>query len=94
MIIGFAPQQPNERIDYDIDCTSLFINDSDSISEVTASVTPAGLTVAGVKMNANTAKIWVSGGVTGVEYTVTVRITTANNRIKEDEILIGIEEIS
>lgn len=92
MILGTVVQQPADNIDYDIDCTSLFNGDSDTLSGVVVSVEPAGLTVTAAVADPNTAKVWIGGGTDKVRYIVTVVVTTTGGRIKEDEIEVEIEE--
>jgi|TARA_B110000908_G_scaffold146339_1_gene177257 hypothetical protein len=94
MIIGTVIQQPTENLDYDIDYASLVTTPEDTLSTVVASVTPAGLTVSGLVANTTTGKLWATGGVNGVEYTVTIVTTTVQGRIKEDEIIVLVEEIA
>lgn len=96
MIIGVLLQQPADYLDYDIDCTTLFNEESDAIAVsggVVASVSPVGLTVLGVKEDDTTAKVWIGNGVNGVTYIVTVVVTTTAGRIKEDEFEVVVEEM-
>ena len=97
MIIGEIVQQPLETLDYDIDYTDLVYADGDTIVSITATVdlvTDPVLSVTAVVKDTLTGKIWVSGGVTGNAYTVTVTATSDDGRIKEDEFLVCIEETS
>jgi hypothetical protein len=92
MIIGVIVQQPTDNLDYDIDCASLFNNQSDSVASVTANVSPAGLSVAALVSDTNTVKLWVTGGVANTTYSVEFQVTTTQGRIKEDEFEVIIEE--
>ena len=93
MIIATIDQQPGETLDYDFDCKSLFNNDdSDSLASAVAAVAPAGLTVNAVVSDANTAKLWISGGNDGDDFVVTLTLTSTNGRVKEDEVEVFITE--
>jgi hypothetical protein len=92
VIVGSVVQQPNDRLDYDFDLTGLFAGDTDELDSVTVTASPVGLTVTAVVAGATRAKVWVSDGVDGVEYIIQVRMTSVNGRVKEDELIIEIEE--
>ena len=99
MIIGTVIQQPGETLDYDIVYTPFFyshtinaIDDSIKYDGFSVDVFPVGAVGTGFKLAEDRAKIWLSGGVSGVTYTVTLTMTSTNNRIKEDEILMIVEE--
>lgn len=90
-IVGDFEQQPADELDYDIDYDD-WIHDADTVVSATASASPADLTITGPLVSGNTVKIWVSGGVDGTRYKVTVTTTTSYGRIKQDEIRIKIKD--
>ena len=92
MIIGSVLQQPTDNLDYDIDCTTLFSTGTDTLATVVASVIPAGLSVIAAKADDTTAQVWLTGGVAGTGYTVNITMTSAQGRIKQDELVVAIEE--
>ena len=92
MILGAVIQQPSDRIDYDFDVSSLFNGDSDSVVGVAATAFPVGLNVVALISDTDRVKVWIDGGTNGVEYTVEVTITSTNGRIKQDELIVTIEE--
>ena len=99
MIIGTVIQQPGETLDYDILYTPFFYDyttnaatDSITLDGFSVKVSPVGPTSIGFRLSDDRAKVWLSGGVSGVTYTVTVTMTSVNNRVKEDEILMIVEE--
>ena len=96
MIIGTIVQQPTDRMDYDIDCTPMFNNEEgDSVLTVTSSVEPQtvpALSAAVVKQSETKVKMWLSGGVSGTEYTVEIKVDSLFGRCKEDEILVIMED--
>ena len=91
MKVGTAKQQPNERFSYSIDYADA-LKTGDSIKTVTASATPAGLTVDNPSHYGTRAKWWVSGGVDGGTYKVTVNVETQGGEHFEDEVAFKIKE--
>lgn len=91
VIARYTPQ-PNDNLDYDVRYDD-FLSDGDSVSYGTASVSPSGLTVNAPLAVGNSLKLWVSGGVAGVKYKVTVRMFSTLGREKEDEIIFKVKEV-
>lgn len=91
MIIGVVIQQPSDNLDYDIDVSNL-IEGGDTLDTVSCTVSPAGLAAVPFKIDDSTSKVWVSGGTAGVEYKIEVTHTTGNGRIREDELVVKVEE--
>jgi len=106
MIIGTILQQPNENLDYDILYEDFFAEfpaeqdgEQDFIREepdgLSAKVDPAevdGVTAVVFKVNEMRSKVVLQGGVSGMVYTVTVTMTSNAGRVKEDELIVVIEE--
>lgn len=92
MIIGVIIQQPSDNLDYDIDATKLVGTGGDTLSTVTATVSPAGLSVIAVKVDNTKGKVWVTSGVAETQYKIEVMLTTTNGRIKQDELLVQVKE--
>lgn len=82
-------KDPDAILDYAIDWTS-WLND-DTISTVTWTV-PSGITKTAQSNNASVSTIWLSGGTSGVEYSVTCRIVTAGARTDERTIKIYLKQ--
>lgn len=104
MALSTFTQQPNDVLDYDIDfrdadepwlSTEDSLYDQDSIHPPTATVFPSGLTVAApLVVGGDTLKIWVSGGVSGTSYKVTLLArTTPGERVKEVELRFRIKDM-
>jgi hypothetical protein len=93
-VIGKATQQPADRIDYDIDLTSM-TDDGDTVMSATTNVTPNDLPVSAVLNTPHTMlKLWVGpGGVSGVTYKIEVTVTTLDGRVKQDEVKIKVKEV-
>jgi len=91
--IGTFEKQPNEVLDYDIDCAD-WLATGDNIVGITAtSDVPAELVVDLIVNNDPQAKIWLSGGVDGTTYQVEASITTGDGRKKEAEFVVRVKEI-
>ena len=90
-------QQPNERLDYDIDFASLFLSALGDTAPGPAGVEvfaePTGITVDDFELNQGKVKIWLTGGTNGVTYKITARVTTAQGRVKEAEIAVKVKEV-
>ena len=99
MIIGTVVQQPGDTLDYDILYEPFFYSyaingviDDIKLDGLSITVSPEGVTSEVIRLDNNNAKVWLSGGVSGVTYKVTITMESTNNRIKEDEILMIVEE--
>lgn len=89
-IIGTFIQQPNDVLDYDIPYELVA---GDSLASAVATATPAGLVVDDPPtIDGNRVKVWLSGGTHGVTYKVEVTTTTAQGRVKQDEIRLKVRE--
>lgn len=96
MILDTLIIQPNEKFDYDIDCTTLFnTNNLDTVDSVAVTVEPAGPTVSGLVKDTTTVKVWIEpGAATPGTYTVEALITSVEGRKAEAEFIVVIEEIT
>ena len=96
-VLATYTQQPADRLDYDVyyasapDGTADWLDTGDSIASVTSAVDVVGLTVTHV-LTSPRVKLWVSGGVAGVAYKITVTVTTTLGRIKQDEMKIRVKD--
>ena len=92
MKLGTVTQQPAERLSYTIDYSD-FLTDGDNVQAATVSaIDPVGLTVDTVAVFDPRVRFWVSGGVAGVRYKVTIDVDTADGRELQDEIIFKIKE--
>lgn len=91
MMLGTHIQQPEEVKDYDIDYSD-WLTSGDNVESVDVAVNQAGLVAGPVYINDPFVKIWVSGGVSGITYKVTVTTTTADGRVKQDEFKIKVKD--
>lgn len=91
-LIGVYSQQPDERLDYDIDYTD-WLESGDSVLSATVSVFPAtGLTVNAIA-NSPFVKVWAYDGTDKQTFKIEVTMTTTAGRIKQDEIRIICKDI-
>ena len=96
MILDTLIIQPNEKFDYDIDCTTLFnTNNLDTVDTVSVVCEPAGLTVSGLVKDPTTVKVWIEPGAAPAgTYTVETLITSVEGRKAEAEFIVVVEEIT
>ena len=75
-------QYLTDQLDYPLNWSTWLAasNDGDTISAVTWSVTPTGLTISATSHTSTMAVVWLTGGTPGHTYTVNCQITTANGR--------------
>jgi hypothetical protein len=91
MRLGTASQQPNEKISYTVEYADVL--DQDRIANAGAVASPDGLTVTNVGPYDSRVKFWVTGGVDGTTYKITVTMNTNDGRVFQDEILMKIKEL-
>lgn len=102
MMLGKFQKQPAETLDFDIDFSE-FLSDGDSLvtagdppapNPLDVTVTPAGLTLGlTVVLNGNTIKQWVSGGVDGQKYKITLTATSNAGRVKQVEFTVRVKDV-
>lgn len=95
MIVATFEKQNFDEQDYDIDFNPYLSNVGDSIATL-AVTAQDGITLgSGDKAASHTqgvVKFWVSGGVSGTRYKITIQITTAATRKLEHEVIIALVE--
>lgn len=93
MNLGTFNKQPVEVLDYDIDYSE-WLTAGDNVQSIAAPlVEPAGLVVDSTFVNDPVVKIWLSGGISGTTYKITVTMTTADGRVKQDEFRVKVKDI-
>ena len=93
MLLGTFVMQPDESLDYDLDYTD-WLTTGDNVSSATVAVAPADeLAATLVQINDPRVKVWLEGGVDGTTYKVSVTMTTADGRVKQDEFKVRVKEI-
>lgn len=102
MILGKFKKQPVEVLDYDVDFSE-YLSDGDTLLSTgnPAIPDPYNITVdkpelvvesAFVINNDKTIKVWVTGGVNGVKYKITITATTNAGRVKQVEFVIQVKD--
>lgn len=101
MLLGKFYKQPAETLDYDIDFSE-FLSDGDTLvtvgdppapSPLDVTVTPTGLTLGlTVVRDGTIIKQWVSGGVDGQKYKITLTATSNAGRVKQVEFIVRVKE--
>lgn len=88
-------KQPADQRDYDIDFAR-WIPDGDTITTATAIVTPivpaTDIVIESVAITSPVVKVWISGGLDGSTYKITVTASTTGGRIKETEFKLRVRD--
>jgi len=89
-------KQPRERLEYTIDYNP-WLQDGETISTAVAEVQPSTddmLQVTNIYAGTDgTIKFYVEGGLTGIQYQVTILATTSIAQTVEREIFWSVEEV-
>ena len=91
-------KQPIDNLDYDIwyanspDGEAPWLISSDQLSSVVVEVSSPDLNVESIVFPDHL-KLWVSGGLDGETYKISLTITTEGGRVKQDEVRFRIKEI-
>lgn len=91
-LLGSMTKQPREILDFDIDYAPALTARTDTLSDKTVEVSPAGLTIVSSTISGSKIKVIVSLGTTSVTYKVTVLATTTAGLVFEDEVNVLVEE--
>lgn len=91
MNLGTFTKQPVEVKDYDLDYSEWLVA-ADTVESAEVTVEPAGLTVGSVFTQNKKIKVWLSAGTNGTVYKLTVTMTTANGRVKQDEFKVKVKD--
>lgn len=101
MILAKFVKQPAEVLDYDIDFSE-FLTEGDTIASTGDPPTPIGGSVvcspAGLIIGSTfviqgtTIKQWLSGGVDGQKYKVTITMTSNAGRVKQVEFVVRVKD--
>lgn len=93
-LLSTFTKTPRERMDYDVSFQEWLRKENDQpavVSPLSVTVEP-GITLAAVSFTNGVAKVWLSGGLDGESYRVTLVLTTAGGREKEAEFQINVSE--
>jgi hypothetical protein len=92
--LNWPTKDPADVLDYILDIGPAIVgNDGDGIATLSVSVVPnnpGGLVVQSTTADGSCIVLWLSGGQTGVIYTITFRITTINGRALQRSILLPV----
>lgn len=91
MNLGTFTKQPVEVKDYDLDYSEWLVA-ADTVEAAEVTVEPAGLTVRSVFTQDKKIKVWLSAGTNGTVYNLTVTMTTAYGRVKQDEFKVKVKD--
>lgn len=86
-------KQPGDLLDFNVRFDRWLPSD-DTITTVEAVVdVPTEVTIDSLQYNGQTVTVWLSGGLSGKTYKVTVTVSTAVGRIKESEFKLRVREL-
>lgn len=91
MNLGTFTKQPVEVKDYDLDYSEWLVA-ADTVEAAEVTVEPAGLRVGSVFTQDKKIKVWLSAGTNGTVYKLTVTMTTADGRVKQDEFKVKVKD--
>lgn len=80
-ILGALIKSADDRRDVDVSFEQ-WLPEGDVIMSATADSDKDDLVIEAVQLFDSTVKIWMSGGVAGKSYTVSIAVTTAEGRVK------------
>jgi hypothetical protein len=86
-------KQPADVLDYDLDFSD-WLTGTDVLTGVVATASgPEDLQIQSASIVGQTAKIWISGGISGSTYKVTATISTSEGRVKQLEFKIRVRDL-
>lgn len=91
MNLGTFTKQPVDVKDYDLDYSEWLVA-ADTVEAAEVTVEPSGLTVGSVFTQDKKIKVWLSAGTNGTVYKLTVTMTTADGRVKQDEFKVKVKD--
>jgi hypothetical protein len=93
-ILGRFVKQSGETLDYNVDFSEWMAGRNDAAASFTVTV-DAGITLVASERTGNVVSVVLSGGTSGQQYKVTVRLTTnASNPItKEADFLVKVKDV-
>jgi hypothetical protein len=91
MMIGAFVKDPNSTIDFAVDWAE-WLNTGDNVT-VSTWETPTGLTLSSSSVSNNVARAFLTGGLAGVDYLITNRVTTQGGRIEDRSILVQVRQL-
>lgn len=86
-ILAVFSKQTHEVQDYDVDFTPYLTEHVDTPVSYTVEA-ETGITIDSHSRTGNVVKVWVSGGVDGSTYKITVTMTTAGGRVREADVKV------
>lgn len=86
-------KQPVDQLDYDVSFDK-WLPDGDTITSGNAVLDKTGeLVIDSISITDQVIKVWMSGGVSGTTYKITVTAATTGGRIKETEFRLRVKEL-
>lgn len=96
--LSWPIKDPRDVLDYQLDISQAVLgNQGDIIANIAVSTTPSApgdLIVRSVSVDGASAVLWLSGGQAGTVYTVTLLISTVNQRVLQRSVLLPVLDLS
>lgn len=96
--LSWPVKDPGDVLDYQFDITAAVVGDeTDSISGLDVVISPANagdLTLVSAAALGNAVVLWLSAGIAGTEYVVTLSIATAGGRVLVRDVLLPVLSLS
>lgn len=90
-LLGTFEKQPAERESYTITYEDA-LTDGDNVESSVVTCAPAGLTIDS-NVDDPRVRVWAAGGTDKTTYKITVRTSTADGKVYEDEFKIKVKEL-
>lgn len=81
-MLGTMRKRADDTLDYDVSFEK-WLSPGDVLTDATATADSPDLTVLSTLLSGVVAKVWLTGGIEGASYQITVTATTAQGRVKE-----------
>jgi hypothetical protein len=98
-MLGIMMKEPADQRDYDIDF-SRWLPDDDTVTTAVATVdppydavaNPSGVQVTSIGVTSPIVKVWANGGLDGITYKISVKVSTNGGRIKEVDFKLRVKD--
>lgn len=96
--LHWAAKDPQDVLDYQLDISPALVGDEgDFIASIDVACSPNGpddLAITSSAADGSRVVIWISGGIAGIVYTITIDVTTTNGRRLQRGILLPVVSLA
>ena len=97
-LLNWPTKDPGDTLDYEVDISPALVgNDGDSIATIDVTVfpdNPGDLSVSSTTADGTRCVFWLTEGQSGIIYTITMIVTTANGRTIQRSVLVPVLNLS